>query len=488
MPEGNTWICIVCRDSYDSDERLGGTTLDGSKFCLGCEDSSQLVPCLECQGVSYLGDGSCVRSVSDEEMVCQSCYEDEGYDECTNCGYAAHQDNMVETDTGDVCDECAEDGVSCHDCGWYTVTSLSYQGQDYCNSCARAKVERAIRDSLGCDNRCEEHNEQLIAALRITIPANAFGFEGRTWDCVECGRLCIGLPSGGPWDVAYMIRHNNFEAAICLHCRPGGVDGPRYRINNYSFKPPPKFQRTSRDLEQRALHFGTEVEIEMEEGKDRNFALSQLAVADEAKIFYCKADTSVRTGFELVSHPFTYNWMKENPNAFQAQFGLAGLMRGWSAEGCGMHVHMSANAFSNLHLFKFMRFFYQNPGFIQSLARRPKGRLEQWAPIKAPEKKALVKYALDKRRGLSVGRGALSFPTETVECRIFRSTLSPTAYYGNIEFLQSLFDFTKNCGMDDTQLIVDRYMEFVHERASAYNNFVLLAETIRPVIQDDGEV
>jgi hypothetical protein len=163
-------------------------------------------------------------------------------------------------------------------------------------------------------------------------------------------------------------------------------------------------------------------------------------------------------------------------------------MRGFESVKCGMHVHMSKDAFSELQMFKFMRFFHMNAGFIRSLGRRPKGRFDRWASIVTPERSSLMRFTL-KREAIDFGRGALNFPEqETIECRIFRSSLAPTAYYGNIEFLQGLFDYTKNCGVDDDQLTKDRFMDYVHDRGQAYKNFVLLTETLRPQVEDNWEV
>jgi hypothetical protein len=301
---------------------------------------------------------------------------------------------------------------------------------------------------------------------------------------------------GDVFGVANALAGND-GAMYCPGCNGGHGEDPTpyttsvppaeaYTIRNYSHKPSPNFKKTERDLESRALYFGTEVEIEMGANQSRLRALTQLAQQDTQRIFYCKADSSVRSGFELVTHPFTFDWMTENREAFDAQFNLSKLMVGWASEGCGMHVHMSVNAFSNLHLFKFMRFFHLNAGFIQAVSRRSINRLNQWAELIIPEKKDLMKYALNKGHRLGLGRGALNIePRDTIECRIFRSTLSPTAYYGNIEFLQALFDYTKNCGVDDNELTKENYMSFVNSRGKAYNNFVQLAETIRPDVQDE---
>ena len=176
--------------------------------------------------------------------------------------------------------------------------------------------------------------------------------------------------------------------------------------------------------------------------------------------------------------------MKENEDAFVAMFSLSKIMKGFDSMNCGMHIHMSLDAFTNLQLMKFMRFFYRNKEFITAIARRPPGKLGQWAEMRTPKKGSVQRYAMKKTGGVGVGRAALNVDgSKTVECRIFRSTLSPTAYYGNVEFLQALFDYTKTCGIH--QLQFDRFMGYAHDRSSAYKNFITLAKTIRPISVED---
>lgn len=98
----------------------------------------------------------------------------------------------------------------------------------------------------------------------------------------------------------------------------------------------------------------------------------------------------------------------------------------------------------------------------------------------------MLSYAFDKSKSMGLGRAALNLGSrQTIECRIFRSTLSPTSYYGNIEFLQSLFDYTKNSAVSDTRF--DPYMEYVKSRAKSYKNFLTLNEMIRPQYEVEGE-
>jgi hypothetical protein len=441
----------------------------------------------------------------DEDWVCMDCFRANEYIDCFECGTPVHPDNSwnrtIDGDVEQFCEGCYSDRRSalgeCYQCDEEidAFATLSVQGNSYCSDCAREKIENIIEGAITCSGECDDHRYELTEVLSLVTRVNSFGITTREWTCERCEFSYINqLPSGNPFTVGrWLYDYDEDDTVVCTNCEPGRIaTRPRtYTINSYSFKPPPEFRRTARDLDVRALHFGTEVEVEMQEGVDQVRALEQIAKADTENIFYCKADTTINNGFELVSHPFTFNWMVENPGAFQAQFALGEFMRGWSAENCGMHIHMSADAFNNLHLFKFMRFFYQNPGFIRAMARRPKGKLDKWANMEAPSKKSLMAFALNRRMNMDMGRGALDVETEgkqTIECRIFRSTLSPTGYYGNVEFLQSLFDYTKGCGMSDEQLTADRLMKFTRERGSAYSNFLLLTDIARPELQDNWEV
>lgn len=491
VEEVETWRCTVCGREYDeSSEEPVGALHDGRLYCYSCESS--VATCYHCNEAYEMGMGGYCRieTAPDDPVVCDSCRDVERYIDCGHCGYTVHPSNTQETADGSVCDTCFDDEYEqCHDCQAFVTDTFSFDEGDWCRDCARNRIEQIMINAVDCSQGrgCECHTELLDDVMQHAFYCNAFSLTSRRYNCVRCGERRIGLVGGDSYTMAYVVVTDSYSDAVCPSCHNGG--GPTtYRILNYTYKPTPLFKRTDRDLGDRSLHFGTEVEVDVAEGSHRDEALRLLCEGDKERLFYCKHDVSCGAGFEIVSHPFTCDWMQNNDSAFRPMFGLASTMRGYESVRCGMHIHMSKDAFSEMQMFKFMRFFHLNKHFIRALARRPTGRFDRWARMNVPERSSLMRFVLNKER-IDFGRGALNMePENTMECRIFRSSLSPTAYYGSVEFLQGLFDYTKNCGVDDEQLSKPKFMEYIHSRGRAYKNFVLLTDTIRPEVEDNWEV
>lgn len=491
--EREQWACTVCGRVYFEDEQEPeGNLHTGDPFCDNCED--RIKQCQHCDEYHEINSGEYYNLDEDGEgIACSDCYSSEGYQDCACCGYTTHPDDTSETEDGSVCGQCFEDEYEgCDDCESIVNDTRHIRDSDLCNQCARGVIENIITECNSCSNEdgleCEECSSELEVVIPIVFNVNAFGIADRWWSCATCGERRLGLPIGTNAQLAEMLATEEYGEAICDRCHSEDGSPVAYRVLNYTHKPPPRFKRTDRDFDNRSLHFGTEVEVDVADGVHRDAALVQLGPQDTARLFYCKHDVSTVAGFEIVTHPFTYDWMRQNPEAFQPMFDLATLMRGFESVKCGMHVHMSKDAFSELQMFKFMRFFHMNTKFIRSLARRPKGRFDRWAQIVVPERSSLMRFTLNKEH-IDFKRGALNMENkDTIECRIFRSSLAPTAYYGNIEFLQGLFDYTKNCGVNDDQLTKDRFMDYIYDRGKAYKNFVLLTETLRPQVEDNWEV
>ena len=488
-----TWLCTVCDTEHNDDEfEPAGRLANGNVYCDDCED--RVVLCYHCDEAYEMGMGGYL-DVDGGSPVCNDCYSSEGYFDCDSCSSTTHQENAYETEDGMVCGICREDHYGeCEECSSVVSVSGTWYLDDstMCLLCARSYAESLLTEVAECfscgEGDCDDHGPMLEEVWPSLVAINAFSCAELQWTCRGCDSRRRYLPHGSMFSSAVMLTTGNFADAMCSECVRHGGRGP-YRVRNYSHKPSPRFMRTERDLNERALHFGTEVEIDVANDRSRDQALERLGKEDVSHLFYCKHDVSAGAGFELVSHPFTYDWMRSNESSFQPMFGLADIMRGFESIKCGMHIHMSRDAFSELQMFKFMRFFHLNQKFIRALARRPKGRFDRWSKMVVPERSSLIRFAINKER-IDFGRGVLNFGASenTIECRMFRSTLSPTAYFGNVEFLQGLFDYTKNCGADDSQLTEDRFIGYVQDRGRAYKNFVLLKETIRPHVEDNWEV
>ena len=410
--------------------------------------------------------------------LCYRCFND-AYFFCPSCDQPTLQTEGMESPNGELwCPSCMDTLNPCAECDSDRLRSRVWEveGRKLCRVHAAQQINTIIRQRRSRDVA------EVEAALTMVCELDVNVMRSRMYTCTSCSNAYRDVPGGTLEVRCRYVRDLSANTGICPDCyrRAGNRVAGAYQIRNYSHRPIPDFRKVEINLDERALFFGTEVEIEMAKGQGvpRESALIQLGEQDGGNgLFYCKSDSSIRNGFELVSHPFTYEWMKKNEDAFKPMFNLAKLMKGYDAENCGMHVHMSNDAFTNFHLLKFMKFFKENEAFITRISRRPAKRLRQWANTNLGDNKELLSIARTKRGEQPHGRGSAinTSNSNTVECRIFRSTLAPTVYFGNVEFLQALFDFTKTCGYNHTTY--ERFIDFVHERGAAYKNFICLNQT-----------
>ena len=160
--------------------------------------------------------------------------------------------------------------------------------------------------------------------------------------------------------------------------------------------------------------------------------------------------------------------MVEHPDAFVPVFNRAGRNRSYNTESCGMHVHMSKNAFTGLHLYKFTRMFYHNPAFILRMSRRKSVRFNQWSKCSLGDE-SIVKIAKNEQQNYSRYSALNVQRRSTVECRIFRGTLAPAGFYANMEFLHGLYNYTKRMGMEDLSPL--KFSIYMRENQKMYPNF-----------------
>jgi hypothetical protein len=99
----------------------------------------------------------------------------------------------------------------------------------------------------------------------------------------------------------------------------------------------------------RTLTFGHELEVQH---KRNNETLNKHA-AEVSKdgFWYCKNDSSIGHGFEAVSHPFSWGWLKKNAEKVikpKMEYLSKVGFRSWQTDCCGLHIHMSRDAFDTV--------------------------------------------------------------------------------------------------------------------------------------------
>lgn len=500
--QGETFLCAGCLETTPVSDR---NQAPGDGFvCSSCRDD--VFVCNDCEALVWGDDTTWIET--GEYSVCDEC-RTYSYFSCGHCDQYSHTENSYFiTDAEESwCGTCAEEEAICCDrCEDHTSAWFCLLDQDLCGRClAVTEGEIRLRHQRcgGCPDCDEELNEcdearAMASNNHLYRTMNQETVRGVRVECYDCGRAVFVGESALTQDQRDRFNadtsHYRPDRVYCLRCRPTDTQGRvGYAVRNYSHRPEPRFKKSPLEKYRNVrgspgkLYFGVEVEVEVadEERISMNKALADLAEGDRDEgLFYCKSDGSIHYGFEIVSHPFTFQYMKQNDKAFDAMFRLRDTCEGYRPTNCGMHVHMSVDAFTSLHMYKFIRFFYDNPEFIKRVSRRTGNNMERWAACQLSTGDNPIHIA--KRQSCQSSRySALNFQTRrTVECRIFRSTISRPLFYGNIEFLKGVYDYTKDSGLKN--MSVDGFISHAQRHGSMFNNFLASLDMMTPRVEAEG--
>ena len=160
---------------------------------------------------------------------------------------------------------------------------------------------------------------------------------------------------------------------ICIACMD------RKYIHSYSHKPTPQFYGHGDD------HMGIELEVECPADSKRWKIIDQI----QQPWFYCKSDASISHGFELVTHPMTYKYIRNSRK--EISYMLSTLRKSsclaYDTHNCGIHIHISKAAMKPIHIVKFMNLIYENPLFTLAISNREKEKMDQYASLSGDIKK-----------------------------------------------------------------------------------------------------
>ena len=235
-------------------------------------------------------------------------------------------------------------------------------------------------------------------------------------------------------------------------------------ICSYSYKPSPKYFRTGNENTD-SLFFG--IELEVERKNSNGIRHSEMAEKIENGHWYFKNDGSLTDGFEIVTHPLTFNYIKQSENQFEES--LVELSNNgynsYNANTCGMHIHITKKCFTTWHLYRFLKFFVENKDFIVAISQRKLDKLKKWANIEDDNESELI-YKAKKKDGNSERYVAINLRNNaTVEIRIFRGTLNFNSFMKNIEFTHAVFMYTK----ENSEITLKGFKEYI-EYSKDYTN------------------
>lgn len=378
---------------------------------------------------TYVTCDNCGHEFEENELtetskgfICEDCLSD-AFEECSDCGRLLEKDELLETGSGSfICQSCYEDDYfTCDDCGEiYPVSETTFiESSDatVCEDCLNRNYTRC--------NECGEYvpdDEVVLNEDNDGICQNCY--EDHYFTCDACGYV-------------YHQRYY-WGDGLCDECGQNQEDS---RIHEYSYRPSPVFHRATSEQARGRLYFGVELELSHDCNGERSQnitdCLDTLNDGHEENNVYLKEDGSLKTGFEIVSHPRTLESWHEFRPQIENYFLKARNYTDGSRDG--LHVHISRRGMTPPHMARFGAFVAACQDEITLIARR---NAEDWAKYhKKPKTGKEVRTTVSTASRYT----ALNWcPSSTVELRVFRATLDPVEFFAAIEFAHAAYRFTKH--------------------------------------------
>jgi hypothetical protein len=172
---------------------------------------------------------------------------------------------------------------------------------------------------------------------------------------------------------------------------------------------------------------------------------------------YFVHDGSLNNGVEMIFNPMTFDYFSG------IQELLPQEVPNHRGDTAGCHVHMSKDAFTTFHLFKFMNFLTENVSKFHPLFQRtigevsPKTGKQYCEEIGYPPKElARTRYGNRKYWWINLKNKA------TIEIRIFKAARNSAELQAIVQSLDALYYYTKDT-TQNTQTF-DGYLEYMNQK------------------------
>ncbi len=232
----------------------------------------------------------------------------------------------------------------------------------------------------------------------------------------------------------FVKKENTKNKVYCKNC---STKNKIEYIHDYSYKPKPIFYG-------KGIFYGIELEVEGER-EENETARKLLEIANKkAEHLYCKMDSSLKYGFELVTYPMTLQYhMKEMPWKEILQKCLDMGYLSCYTHTCGLHIHVSRKELGKTLeeqdkvIARILFFLEKHWDKIVKFSRRTEKQINKWAARYGCKKnlKEMLKYAVNSNKRYV----CLNLQNEeTIEFRIFRGTLEYQSFMATIQLVDSI--------------------------------------------------
>jgi len=275
----------------------------------------------------------------------------------------------------------------------------------------------------------------------------------------------------------FVVPHaTHAELQVCPDCRTANVVYGHQHY--YSHKPMPLFhdfvgkavkifsydEVLNNTLLNKKYWTGHEVEQQFPYESNRGILIGTME-QKQGGLIYCKHDGSIGNGTECVTHPFSWEFFKQHDWDGILNHHLVD----WRTSGnqVGQHTHININAFTRMHLFKFLQFHHTHLKWVEFVSQR--SLLSYCRPTGGSIQKAL-------NRGVSCEKYEFIHVTRnTIEWRAFGSPITIEEFKKNNEYLHASFNWTLNASRKE--LTVENLIKYIQQHRRDYPNLLHFIET-----------
>lgn len=455
-------LCKYCGSKVLADECIRYMNRNGDMYdrCIKCMEGVQLHDCPECKvkfRMPYwddMGTDLALYRWPKLRDFCHDCgikhmdnVQPKLVAQCVECGEIFEHAENADKKHRNLCKECIDAYHLCeccennyvfkgrviiyHDlklneeiktntlCGFCEATTLRNCG--ICNKLMKGDKKfcpTCERDAIPCD-MCGElvapNTERIQNKVMCRNCRNQ-----RAGMCTICKEKAI--------DVGRKYHHHHHDGNVngCREC----IGSP---IMHYNYKPKPVF------FGKGVLYYGIENEFDFRENNFRKMTDFLREYYKHDTLRYFAHDGSLNYGVEMIFNPMTFGYFETIPELIPPNI----LNNPGETAGC--HVHMTKDAFTTFHLFKFLNFLTQYQMGMYPIYKRTVGRASPKngkvynKPL--PYKNAVI---AKQRTGDEKYWWINLKNKETIEIRLFKSASTTNELRAIIQSLDCLYYYTKD--------------------------------------------
>lgn len=366
--------------------------------------------------------------------------------ECAVCSTDITPDDAYTTESDEtVCSDCVQTCQRCCHVGHSDDEWLVVDGDIWCQDCTE-------RHAAYCES-CEDYS---------TDGSNYISDRDAYW-CHHCSDSCYYCEDCNSY----------FYDGYCEDC--GSANNI---IHDYNYRPDPIFHTTSSN---ERLFFG--IEVEVEGGRTVSEAAQYAHRLEDMDIAYLKSDGSLNCGFEVVTHPMTHDYYKnEVPELFDTLDSLRMTygVKSWGTSTCGVHIHISRTGFNGgAHMHRFLNLVYSNQEYFETIAGRSSDRWAKFDDVTRFDRNNNMYRSfsrkLDPDRGSDRYSAVNTNNTHTLEMRIFKGSTQSHVIKSYLDLAHASVEYTRTMSVSEVKngaLTVEPFIQYIVDNGKLYPELV----------------